>query len=325
MKRIYLNTIFSFLSFVSFSQTNLVPNPSFEDTLHCPMSSGLISYAKYWFSADIATPDYFNAYCYYSLPYTPWNSFQYPRTGNAMAGIIVYSIMPGDSLYREYIEIGLTSQLKSGKKYCVEFYANLANDSKYASNRLGLCFSSDSILKNTSDTISRIPVIYDPLNNIITDTLNWIKISGDYIANGGERFITIGCFYPNDSITYQLINPGSLDLYDYAYYFIDDISVYLCEDSLSMENQITIPNAFTPNGDGINEIFKPHGQNIKSINGKIFNRWGQELFKWNDLNSGWDGKHNGQDVSAGVYFYVIEVTFEDGEIQEKHGSIEVIR
>ena len=43
------------------------------------------------------------------------------------------------------------------------------------------------------------------------------------------------------------------------------------------------------------------------------------------MNDKWDGKSEGKDVSAGVYFYILTVTFEDGEVQEKHGSLEVIR
>jgi gliding motility-associated-like protein len=101
----------------------------------------------------------------------------------------------------------------------------------------------------------------------------------------------------------------------------DTVTVFVLENN----NSISIPNAFTPNNNGVNDYFKAHGQNIKTINGKIFNRWGEELFKWADVNSGWDGKHNGQNASEGVYFYIISVTFENGEIQEKYGSIELIR
>ena len=86
-----------------------------------------------------------------------------------------------------------------------------------------------------------------------------------------------------------------------------------------------MPSAFTPNSDGKNDIYKVHGQNIKSMYGKIFNRWGQKLYEWHDINTGWDGKYKGNDVPPGAYFYVVSVAFEDGKIEEKHGSVEVIR
>ena len=68
------------------------------------------------------------------------------------------------------------------------------------------------------------------------------------------------------------------------------VNVKSCEDTT--KNSLTIPNVFTPNGDGHNDYFKITGQNIRSINEKIFNRWGQLLYKWNDINEHWDGKYN---------------------------------
>ena len=50
-----------------------------------------------------------------------------------------------------------------------------------------------------------------------------------------------------------------------------------------------------------------------------------ELYEWNDVNGGWDGKYNGDYVSAGVYFYIIEATYDDGSTESKKGTVEVIR
>jgi gliding motility-associated-like protein len=66
-----------------------------------------------------------------------------------------------------------------------------------------------------------------------------------------------------------------------------------------------VPNAFTPNADGINDEFKVYGEGISSIEFKIFSRWGQIVFETKDINEGWDGKINGKLATAGIYVYKI--------------------
>ena len=57
-----------------------------------------------------------------------------------------------------------------------------------------------------------------------------------------------------------------------------------------VKTKVFIPNAFTPNGNNLNELFKPEGIFIANYTMKIFNRWGEKIFHWNDVNSGWNGK-----------------------------------
>ena len=145
---------------------------------------------------------------------------------------------------------------------------------------------------------------------------------------GGEQFITIGSFY-DDSIIQWEINDTIYPAYSWPYYYLDDVSVYYCGPDTTIippsENSLTIPNAFTPNNDNYNDNFIIKGQNIKSVNGKILNRWGQELFSFANLTVSWDGKYKGNDVSEGVYFYFIIVNYIDGKSETKHGSIEVVK
>ena len=70
------------------------------------------------------------------------------------------------------------------------------------------------------------------------------------------------------------------------------------------ESYIYIPNAFTPNDDGINNELKIAGQNIVLDKMRIFNRWGELLFESEELDKGWDGSYNGKIVS-GVYVYAV--------------------
>jgi gliding motility-associated-like protein len=69
-----------------------------------------------------------------------------------------------------------------------------------------------------------------------------------------------------------------------------------------------IPNAFTPNGDGINDVFRIRGvqvENITNFNFQVYNRWGQSVFSTSDILQGWDGTCNGQPCLAEVYMWVI--------------------
>jgi len=72
-------------------------------------------------------------------------------------------------------------------------------------------------------------------------------------------------------------------------------------------------------------VFHIKGTNIKTLHAKIINRWGQVLFEWNDLNAGWDGRYKGMDVGAGAYFYVVTVVYEDGNVEERKGALELIK
>ena len=68
-----------------------------------------------------------------------------------------------------------------------------------------------------------------------------------------------------------------------------------------------IPNAFTPNGDGLNDVFGviPRLDYVNQYRISIFNRWGQLLFESSDLNQGWDGTYQGEACPAGAYVYRI--------------------
>ena len=96
-------------------------------------------------------------------------------------------------------------------------------------------------------------------------------------------------------------------------------------------DNLFIPNTFSPNGDGINEVFYPRGRGIEKIKSmKIFSRWGQlvylkENFLANDQNAAWNGKRQGQFVTPDVYVYMIELVCENGNIITLKGDVTLIR
>jgi gliding motility-associated-like protein len=317
------------------AQVNLVPNPSFEamDTF---CNCGPLWLTPPWISPTGGSPECFKTCAiwqpYVLVPQNTWG-YQWPNTGIGYAGFGVWCdpLVYPDA--REYIQVRLTDTLKENKKYNVSFYVNLSDSSWYATDNIGVYFSDTAIHKDISDHSpfnSFIPQIENQSGNIITDKINWTLISAIYEANGGEKYITIGNFY-NDANTDTLKVPygGSFPTYGlFSLYYIDDVSVTLIPDTIPPQepvNMLIVFNAFTPNGDGINDVFHVKGNNIKELHAKIINRWGQELFKWDDVNGGWDGKYKGDFVSSGAYFYIITVTYDDGNVEEKKGSVMVIR
>lgn len=92
---------------------------------------------------------------------------------------------------------------------------------------------------------------------------------------------------------------------------------------------MNIPNAFTPNGDGTNDYFFPHqylSSGMTSFKISIFNRWGELVFQSNSLDGrGWDGKLNDIPQPEGVYVYLIEGTFKDGQLERHQGNVTLLR
>lgn len=93
-----------------------------------------------------------------------------------------------------------------------------------------------------------------------------------------------------------------------------------------MESSLRIPNAFSPGTTpGINDVFKVSAKSLIRFRGWIFNRWGNQLFYWDDPTQGWDGKYKGKYVAPGAYYYVIEAEGSDGTKYKRKGDVSVFR
>lgn len=91
------------------------------------------------------------------------------------------------------------------------------------------------------------------------------------------------------------------------------------------ESQLYVPNAFTPNGDDINDEFKVGYRSIESFEISIYDQWGRRVYKSDDITKGWDGTFNGDKSAIGAYYYVIKAKGTDGEEYLKKGTISLIR
>jgi len=86
-----------------------------------------------------------------------------------------------------------------------------------------------------------------------------------------------------------------------------------------------LPKAFSPNGDGNNDILYVRGAGIEAVNVRIYNRWGELVYEITDLGMGWDGKYNGKEAPVEAYAYVMNVTFIDGTTFYKKGNVTLLR
>lgn len=108
-------------------------------------------------------------------------------------------------------------------------------------------------------------------------------------------------------------------------------SNYGCTDTITKivqvrdEFLIWIPNAFTANGDGLNDTFRPKGLGIKTYEMSIFDRWGSLIFQSNDIMKDWDGSFKGKLCTEGVYVYKMNITDTNGKTHTKTGHVTLLK
>jgi gliding motility-associated-like protein len=251
---------------------NLVPNPSFESYNLCPTGIGGIDYSPTYSSFPTVqgwvspmptvngSPDYFNTCAAVGsgvrIPEVTFG-YQNPRTGKAYAGIIAWEgkRQAGNwvSDVREYLQCKLTQPMQAGKKYCVSFYINPSISSAFGFNyvsieAMGIHFSNSQLLQPIGYSIVAPVHISNTGGNYLSDTANWIRISGNYIATGGEQWLTIGCFTNGTPAYMQAYPPVNDPMLNYrSYMYIDDVTVLAVGASDTIKNVSTVSGCDTNN------------------------------------------------------------------------------
>lgn len=309
-----MRLILIFLIFVtsinlSKAQPNLVPNPSFEDKYTCINTSLLLEdYIYHWYGGR----GYFNT-CFSATSGAdiPQNQFgnQMPKSGDAYSGIYTY----GKNSYpiRHYIRTKLFSPLIQNNKYRVAFYVSLGDTLHAFNNSIGAYFAPDSLFTITNFVIDATPqIINSPTNNLDNKTV-WTLVCDTFVANGGEKWITIGNFL-NDSLS--LITP--LDSVCSqpngwgcgAYYYIDDVSVTLVDETgieeQELNNFILFPN---PNKGSFRLQYRGtfSATNILSIT----DIYGKQLDQIEIINT--TTEYENTRLKNGLYFYTIRQGIEE--------------
>lgn len=149
---------------------------------------------------------------------------------------------------------------------------------------------------------------------------NSVFVGQEMIITASPDYYSVYQFYLNN----QLVQSSALNTYTSLAFHDGDIVSVSCISDLQCQGSISdslsvkvtpIANAFTPNGDGFNDLF------LKGLDLTVLNRWGQQLFKG---TQGWDGTFEGKKVNAGTYFYIISIYGPDKTLITQTGPITLI-
>ena len=228
----------------------MVHNPSFEEHTTCPQrieAIGIMQGVDAWWQPTKGSSDYFHA-CGGRECLTPRNKMgnQAPHNGEAYCGIYC-----SKENYREYLQTELKEPLVAGRRYHVSYWVSLADKSPHAVSTLGALLTTERIADSTweilmqRETIDNMQVIatyYRPQvindwSNVLSSTTDWQEVSGDFVAQGGEKYLTIGNFNSfNRSNIHDIENSNAI--LQGAYYYIDDVSL-VCLDCQQAETPTT--------------------------------------------------------------------------------------
>ena len=120
---------------------------------------------------------------------------------------------------------------------------------------------------------------------------------------------------PDQTTTYYLAGANAFGCVSY-----DTVTVNVIQG----EEELYIPNSFTPNGNGLNDRFYVFGSNIMNIDIRIYDRWGELVYHGTDLHEGWDGKFHGHPVEEGVYVYKVDCEFYSTNKTKRNGIVTVL-
>lgn len=212
---------------------NLVKNGSFETTTKQSFFVCKPTYpANNVTSSNNTTIDYFTRDACdadYGVPQN-WmgNENTAEINGNSYAGIIAYygdecgifKTKPGYQQYSEYLQMEMESPLVAGKSYTISFRNSLAEKSAYAVTGIGVYVSNEKVDVHNNAYLKLVPHL---VTTQLSTNQKWETVLGTYIAKGGEKFLTIGCF--RDFMVIEKIIPAFTNNSRKAYYYIDDVSV----------------------------------------------------------------------------------------------------
>ena len=186
---------------------------------------------------------------------------------------------------------------------------------------------------NQYDTITSLPAtltVYSlPQVSAGNDTTifvgNTVQLSA--ICVGGISYQWVPSTYLDNP---NIQNPISSPLNDITYIvYVTDIFGCTETDTIEVTVDVTtdlfVPNAFSPNNDGQNDVLYVRGKGIRDLVFVIYDRWGEKIFETDDIKDGWDGTYNGKKLSTAVFVYNVKVTYYTEEEEELKGNVTLIR
>lgn len=155
------------------------------------------------------------------------------------------------------------------------------------------------------------------INSADVSQWNWVPATGLSCYVCADPAVTV-----TSTITYRVLvtNAGGCSS-------SDTITIH----SVCNDNNWFVPNSFSPNGDGMNDVFYVRGKGLNTVQSmSIFNRWGQVIFERrnfppNDPSVGWDGTYSGNRAPMDTYIYLIQIVCNNSTIISYHGNVTLIR
>lgn len=186
------------------------------------------------------------------------------------------------------------------------------------------CNTTDSTIKtitiSTSPTAAFSASPFQPEMNVPTTFNNQSQGATRYYWNFGD-----GSSSSETNPVHQFPRSGNYNVCLTAYNNQGCSDIVCKKISAAVQPLADLPTAFSPNGDGKNDVLYVRGYAIKTMDLKIFNRWGQLVFESKNQSNGWDGTFQGKPQEMDAYAYILSVTFLDGSNLKKQGNVTLLR
>jgi gliding motility-associated-like protein len=176
-----------------------------------------------------------------------------------------------------------------------------------------------------------VAVTIEPVDDTIPFFGSQMKINSSYTANGNNAVSFL--WEPSETLINAFVqNPVAQPLHTTTYKLTvtdedgcvgtEEVTVYVSNDKV-----VYVPNVFSPNGDGVNDVFKiyTYDEGVKQTTFRIHDRWGQLVFETADIAAGWNGTLNGKELSNDLYVYSVYIIYLDGDSYKQKGSVTLLR
>jgi gliding motility-associated-like protein len=252
---------------------------------------------------------------------------------------VIAGFIPSDTLQCGILDLSLTNVSQNALSYIWDLGDATTstlfqpNHTYYTpGNYLVTLIAQNPNLCKTSDTSSHwLHVFQQPIALFTTIPFTWKPDSLFQFPNASQYADHYQWFV--DGVLYSTAQDASAAFHKLGYHTICLMASTNagCSDTLCRQvyvdviPSIGVPNAFSPDGDGINDFLNVYGLGIETIDFKIYNRWGQLVFETNDRNQGWDGTFKGVPQEMDAYAWTLNATFITGTSKTLKGNVTLVR
>jgi gliding motility-associated-like protein len=202
----------------------------------------------------------------------------------------------------------------------------------YAEGTAGICLS----IQRKKVTVAIIDLLPQPVATVDSAGSTYIKFKWNAVPNAVSYEVTIDAganwITPSSGptgLTHTVTGLQPLQEVTLIVRALGQVDCQTIESApvtgKTFSDQLFIPNTFTPNGDGLNDILQVYGFTILRLKFVVFNQWGEKLNESTNPTNVWDGSYKGKPQPSGVYMYVCQVTLTNGNVITRKGSINLIR